>query len=146
MWKVTIGRDSLSLPDLVIDGNPSTGDFHLTEEDCTWPAFTMRRTYAPSSENVGGEQLLAMVPNQGTLGLGIEAHGGSQAATATAKLELTAALTQFSYTLTLEVAGVAIGTYNADPEFPQWGELDSGNVRAAIDKATITIPINPAGA
>lgn len=146
MWKVTIGRESLELPDLVIDGNPSTGDFHLTEEDCTWPAFTMRRTYAPQSEAVGGEQLLAMVPNQGTIGLGIEAHGGDAAGTALAKLELEAALTQFSYPLTLEVAGVTIGTYLADPEFPQWGALDSGNVRAAIDTATITIPINPTGA
>lgn len=145
MWSVTLDRTSLGLEPLVI-ANDSSAGLHLTEEDCTWPAFTMRRTYAPPSESVGGEQLEAKVPNQGTIGLGIEAKGSTTTAMKTSMDELTAATTQFSYELTLTVDGVAFGTWNADPEFPNWGALDSGDVKAHITKATITIPINPASA
>ena len=141
---VTLSRTSLELDPLVITNGP--GDLRLTERDITWPKFTMRRTYAPTSESVAGEQLEGKVPNQGSIPLGISAHGDTTAEVETAKAALTAATTQFAYTLTLVVDGVTIGTWNADPEFPDWGSLDSGDVAAHICKGTITIPINPAGA
>ena len=141
MLSWTFSRDG---DDLVIDSDPNIeAGLHLTEKDCTWPAFTMRRTNAPASETVAGEQLIAAVANEGTLGLGVCAHGADTAAVEAAKAEFTAAATQFSYVLTLRVNGVTIGAYNAKPEFPNWGALDSGAVRAHINNGTITIPINP---
>lgn len=143
MWSVTFGRTSLSLAPLVIDGNPHTGSFHLTEEDCGWPSFSMRRTYAPESDEVGGSTLLKAAPDLGNLPLRIVAHDANMTALRAAMLELEAATSQFTYDLTLVVGGVTIGTYEAHAEFPQWGALDSGNVRAAINEATIVIPLNP---
>jgi hypothetical protein len=141
LLSVTLSRTGLGLEPLVVTNQPGT--LRLAERDCTWPVFTMRRTYAPSSESVGGEQLEAKVPNQGTIGLGVSAHGDDTAEVEAAKAEWTAATTQFSYVLTLAVDGVTIGAYNADPEYPNWGALDSGDVAAGICKSTITIPINP---
>lgn len=143
MLSVTFDRASLGLEPLVITNAP--GPLRLTQRDTTWPQFTMRRTYNPQSESVGGEQLEAMVPNQGTITLGVTAHGDDTAEVEAAKAELTAAATQFSYVLTLAVNGVTIGAYNADPEFPDWGALDFGDVDANICAGRITILINPTG-
>jgi hypothetical protein len=144
MLSVTFDRTSLGLEPLVITGDPGAGDLHLMENDCGWPTFTMRRTYAPTSENIGGEQLLSAVPAEGQFPLGVRAMGATFADVKAAMDELTAATTQFpSYVLTLVVDGVTIGAYNARPEFPNWAALRSGNVRAKLNEATITIPINP---
>lgn len=145
MLSVTFDRDSLGLEPLVITSDPDTGDFWLAEDDITWPTFTMRRTYAPDANDVAGASLLHAVADQGSIGLKIGARTSTMAALKAAMDELTAATTQFEYVLTLVVDGVTIGAYNADPEFPQWGALDSGNVRAKINEAVITIPINPPG-
>lgn len=145
MLSVTFDRTSLGLEPLVIDNDPEAGSYFLTERDCTWSSFTMRRTYAPDSEVVAGKQMLAATKEQGTVGLGVLIHGADMAAAKAAMDELTDATTQFSYTLTLVVNGVTIGAYKADPEAPNWGVLDSGDVKASMVKGTITIPINPAG-
>ena len=145
MLSVTFDRTSLGLEPLVITSDPGTGDFWLAEEDITWPTFAMRRTYAPDANDVAGASLLHAVPDQGTIGLKIGARTDTTAALKAAMDEFTAAVTQFSYVLTLQVDGVTFGAYNADPEFPQWGALDSGNVRAKLNEAQITIPINPPG-
>ena len=143
MWSVTFDRTSLALAPLVIDGNPNTGAFHVSEEDCGWPSFSMRRTYAPESDEVGGSQLLKTAIDLGTFPLRIVAHGANMTALRAAMVELEAATSQFKYDLTLVVDGVTIGTYQAHAELPQWGALDSGNIRAALNEATIVIPLNP---
>lgn len=145
MLSVTFDRTSLGLDPLEITGDHTTGAFYLDEKDITWPAFLMRRTYAPDSDDVAGAQLQSAVADQGTIGLRITAHHSTTAELKAAMDELTEATTQFSYTLTLEVDGVTFGTYWADPEYPQWGALLSENVRAKRNEATITIPINPPG-
>lgn len=141
LLSATFDRTDLGLDPLVVTNQP--GALVLDEENCTWPVFTMRRTYSPSSETVGGEQMEAKTPNQGQITLGILADGDTTADVEAAKAELTAATTQFRYTFTLAVDDVTIGAYNADPEFPNWGALDSGDVAAHICKGTITIPLNP---
>lgn len=142
LLSVTLGRDDLELEPLVITNGP--GPLRITQDATMWPTFTMRLTHAPQSEGVGGDQLEAKVPNQGTFALGISAHGDDVADVEAAKDELTAATTQFSYPVTLALNGVEIGTWNADPVFPNWGSLDFGDVAANICKGTVTIPINPA--
>lgn len=153
MWKVTMTRtgwsvwagEQLALEPLVIDGNPHTGAFHLTEEDCTWPTFTIRRTYASDSAEIAGRPLLKAVCDQGTQTLKISAHGDNTTEMLAAMEELQVCTSQFTYELALEVGGVLVGTYEAHSEMPLWGALDSGMVRAALNEATITIPLNPPG-
>lgn len=143
LLQVTLDRTSLDLDPLVITNEP--GSLRLTESDITWPTFAMRRTYVPDSDDLAGAQLKSKVADQGTFAVGISAHGDTTAEVEAAKTELETATCQFSYTLTLEVDGVEVGTYWAHPEFPNWGALDSGDVAAHICKGTITIPINPPG-
>lgn len=133
----------LALDPLVIDADPSTGIAHLTEENCSWPNFSIRRGMAPDANTIGGSAQLAATIGQGSIALGLIAHGDDMTETFASMEELAAATSQFTYDLTLEVGGVDIGTFPAFAELPLWGALDSGNVRAALNEATIVIPLNP---
>jgi hypothetical protein len=148
MWSVTIDRSSLSLGALVIDGNPTAtspngGKYHLTEEACTWPSFSMRRRYAPDSEELDGKQVLGAVKDEGQMTLKFIAHRVTTADLAASVAELEAAFSQLSYNLTVVIDGVTIGTFEAHSELPQWGELDSGKVRAKLVTGTVVVPLNP---
>jgi hypothetical protein len=143
-WLLTIDRTSLSLSPLVISNDPFAGNFHLPEDGLERPGFTMRRLYAADSAYFAGRVLLAAVADASTLPAVIYAHAASSAALSVAMAELEAATTQFAYSLTLSIDGEA-QTWAADPELPQWGPVDSGLVRAHIARASIAIPINPAG-
>lgn len=138
---LTISRDSLSLADLVITGDFS-GDYHIPEDGTFWPRFTTRRTYAPTSAFVPGELLMGAVQDAGEWPLTIYAHGDDAAALSAAMDALEAALTQPSFEATLNVNGVT-RTWPADPEFPDWGEVDSGMARAFIARASVTLQVNP---
>lgn len=140
MLSVTLSRALLSLPDLVIDGNPHEGPFFLAEEGNEEPSFAVRRTYAPESAFIEGRVLLAAVRDSGSMPLRIYAQGETTAAVRAAMDELEDALEQFYYSLTLTVDGVS-RTWMADPELPQWGELDSGLVTAYKRVATVAVPL-----
>lgn len=137
---------TLALSPLVIDGNPSTGAFHITEEDVSWPAFQINRNYVPDSDAISGRVHNAAVVTEGSVGLKIAAHGSDWGTIKAAMDELMAATSQFTYDLTLTVDGVAFGPYQAKAELPLWGALDSGMVRGKLNEATIAIPLNPPAA
>jgi hypothetical protein len=130
---LTITRAALSLADLTIGDNPFAGDHHLPEGGLSWPQFTMRRAYFPDSDFVDGSLLSSAVKGMGTHALSIYAHGDTTA-------ELFAAMDVLEAAFTID--GVS-RTYAADPEFPQWGEVDSGMVRAHMARATVTVPLHP---
>lgn len=144
MLSLTLTRTSLSLADLVIDSDPFSGSFHLPEDGIEWPRFDTRRTYAPPSEFVAGRVLLSAVPDVGAMTTTIYARGTDAATLKAAKAELEAAVSQFSYTLTLTENGQS-WTWTAQPELPSWGQVDTGMVRAFMAKATVVIPLNPEG-
>lgn len=144
MISVTFDREALSLADLVITED-SSDTFWLPEDGVSWPDFAMRRTYLPDSDYVGGQQLRSAVPAASTLPLTIYAHADTTAELKAAMAELSAAATQWAYDLTLTIDGES-WTYPADPEFPQWGQVDSGMVRAHMARASLTVPVNPIGA
>lgn len=138
----------MGLGDLVIDGNftassPNGGKYHLTEENCTWPSFSMRREYGPDSKDLDGRLVLGAVRDEGQMTLGLEVHRQTTTDVALSVAELEAAFSQLVYDLTVVIDGVTIGTYEAHAELPQWGELDSGKVRAKIVAGSIVIPLNP---
>lgn len=138
---VSIDRTSLSLSPLVISNTPG-GTVWL--EDFQLPAFAARKRYAPDSAHVPGSRLLTATLEAAELPLTINVRGASPAATATLQAEVEAALSQFSYDLTLTVDGVAT-VYEADFSWPRW-TVDSGMVQAHLAKASVTIQINPPGA
>lgn len=139
MISVTIAREGT---DLVIDSNPYLGDFHIPEEGFEWPRFGMRREYAPPSVWVAGELLLSVVSGPADWQFEVYAHGDTSGDLSDAMDELEAALTQFAFDVTIDVNGVT-RTYAADPEFPDWGEVDTGMARAHMAKATIRLQLNP---
>ena len=148
LWAAaTQGFEAGQLADdpLVISGDPFAGLYHVTEDDIAWPAFPINRTYAPDSDVIGGRVHKSATVGEGTIGLKIAAHGGNTAATLAAMDALMVCTSQFTYTLQLRVNGAVYGTYEAKAELPLWGALDSGMVRAEINEATISIPINPPG-
>lgn len=141
--KVTFTRDSLSLPDLVIDDNPYAGDYHLGEDGNQYPRFPVVRDYAPDSVFRNGRLLLGWRLDEGTLRLRIYAHGDDAAGVKAARAALDATTLQTEYTVTLEVDGVVEGSWVACPEVGDWGDIESGLVKACMAVATVTIPLHP---
>lgn len=141
MISVALSRDSLSLADLVVDNNPFTGDFHLPEAGLNWPRLSMRKVYAPESEFIAGRVKLAQVP--GVLDnypVTFYAHAATTEALFAAQDELEAAVTQFTFELTVTIDGES-RVYVADGDFPDWGEVDSGMVRGFLVKGTVAFTL-----
>ena len=133
---LTISRDGA---DLVIENDPSDP---LYVESVGNPQFSMRLSYAPASDWVPGSKLLAAVLEQSSLPVVVYARAASSAALAAVQAELESAVSQFAYTVTLTVDGVA-RSWAADPTWPNWGDVDEGLVSAKAARASFAIPVNP---
>lgn len=138
-WTVTFERDGT---DLTIGTDPDD-TFYLSEQEATWPSFSVRREYAEDSKELNGRQIMGFTIDQGQQTLGIYVQAASMAALIAAKEELEAATSQLTYTFTNTLDGVS-RAYEAHAELPQWGEQDSGMLARLMAKATIVIPLNPA--
>jgi hypothetical protein len=140
---LTLDRTSLSLSDLVIAGTaPSAG---LWIELADNPDFLFRYTYAPDSAYVPGKQLLAAVLDQATLPVTVHGQAASANDLSALRDELSAALAQFSYPVTLTLDGIST-TWSADCSTAAFGSIDSGQQQALIFSANLVIPVNPPGA
>lgn len=135
MIQVSIGRDSLSLADLVFTGDPN-GDFHVPEDGVRWPRVAMRKVYAPESEFIAGRVKLAQVEGVADYPLDLYVHGDTTAEIVTNMDALEGAVTQFEFDLTITVDGQS-RTYTAEGDFPDWGEVDSSHVRGHMVKGTV---------
>ena len=143
MITLTISRDELSLADLTITSDPFGTAHHIPDEGVEWPRFPMRRFYAPPSRITEGQSLLSAERDLGVMPATVYAHGSTMAALRTAMSSLEAALAQSTYEVTLVVSGETVGTWPADPETPEWGELDTGMARQFMAKATVTFTLHP---
>jgi hypothetical protein len=137
---LTIARTSMSMADLVIDPDWTSGMWVASVGD---PDFAFRYTYAPDSAYVAGSVLLAAVLQQSALTAVVYVSASTGTALQALKDEVAAAVSQFTYSLSLTVDGVTT-TWSADPTWPQWGEVDSGMVAARMARAVLSIPVNPA--
>lgn len=144
---ITIGRDSLAKPGLVITGAraASPSGLWVPQGGYQEPTFEPRLTYAPDSAYVGGSQLLAAVLGQGTLPLAVRAARATEAAVATLKVELEEALAQFTYPVTVELDGVT-QTWEADYTWPAWAPREPWMRAQHGERATLAIPVAPPGA
>lgn len=142
---VTFDRTVLSLADLVIGAPSPSSDFWIPEEGISYPKFARRKTRAPGPPHIDGPgALLARVSDIGLFPLTVYAGADTDEALWDAREALQAAVDQWSYDLTLEV-GDATRTFTAecvDDEI-DWGEIDSGMVRARICRGSIAIPLYP---
>lgn len=141
MFSLTIGRAGLSLADLTIGNDPTSG-FWLPEEGLEEPDQSWRLSYMPDHPDVHGKQLLSAVLEHSAIPAVIYTKAATSADLATNKATLATALGQFSYTVTLNLDG-ATYAYSADPCGPRWGAVDSGMVRAKIARASVVIPVYP---
>lgn len=139
---LTIGRASLSLPDLVITNNPFGATFWLPEEGLEEPTVDWRLTYYPDAPDIAGKALRAAVLEHTAIPAAIYTQASDAATLQANKRELLNALGQFSYSVTLDLDGAA-DTYDADPCGPRWGPVDSGMVRSRIARAEVLIPVYP---
>ena len=137
---LTITRTALSLADLVITNDPAPG---IWIESVGAPSFSQRLTYAPPSDYIPGNKLLAKALDASSLPVVLYAKASTSAALATLKASLEAAVNQFAYTVTLTVDGVS-QSWAADPTWPNWGDVDDGMAAAKAARALFSIPVNPA--
>jgi hypothetical protein len=141
---VTFSRTSLTLLDLLADSTP-TGDYVIPEDGTSWPKFGRRKERAPAVRYLSGPgTLLARVSDLGTLPLTVYVQGDSDTEVETNKAALQAAVDQWSYGLTLAV-GTASRSFTAEcvDDDIDWGEIDSGMVRARICRGSVSIPLYP---
>lgn len=138
---LSFDRTSLSLSPLVVTNNP---DEDLWIEVFQEPGFDFRYKYAPDSDLIPGSTLLAAVLEMTSLPVSIYARAASTAALRAVKDELAAAVSQFSYDLTLTVDGDDM-TFSADPSWPQW-VTDYGMASAYMARTSLAIRVNPPGA
>lgn len=139
--QVIIDRTSLGLTPLIMDLDATQG-YMLVFDGTIEPDFQMRLTYAPDSTWVRGKMLLAAVLDAAFLPVLVEVQGSDSADLEAKRAALEAAVSQFSYEVTLSVSG-RDQTWNADPSWPQWGTVRWGDVLSGTSEAAITIPVNP---
>lgn len=142
MISLTISREGDT--DLVIGHDPAEA-LWIDEQGLGRPGFSFRKEFAPESSWVAGRQPLSAVLDVSELPVQVYARGASTAALEATMATLEAAVSQWSYTVTLTIDGVA-HSYSAECTWPQWGPVDSGEVRAHLARAALSIPVNPPGA
>jgi hypothetical protein len=141
MVTVVIDRSSLSLANLTISSNPSTGMW-IPEDGLSRPLKRWRRRSVESPWFHGTTMVSASL-EQAALGLTVYLQKTSQAALELAQSELETALWQFTYEVTESTTGGASRVWDAEPADIDWGSADSGMARAFIARAEVVIPVHP---
>lgn len=140
---VTLDRTSLTLGDLTIGAWSTSATFWVPEDGTNWPRFGRRKTRAPASPYLDGPgALLARVLDAGTFPFAFYAGGDTDAELEASMAEVQTAVDQWTYDLTLAVAsGSRSFTAECVDEAIDWGEIDSGMVRARIVRGSVVIPL-----
>lgn len=138
---IEISRTSLSLSALTITGSRATADdFWIPAGGYVRPQFQQRQTYAPDSAYIPGRQPLAVVLNDGNLPLTIGVKAANAATLAALRAVLSAAVAQWSYTVTVTLDGVA-ETWTCRAAWPTWPESAYWQRIGHEDRAVVTLPV-----
>lgn len=146
--------DDEELEALVI--GPTCGTLGGDEEDpvlgelwwnqLTWPDFTYRTTTAPPSMWIPGEQVLAAVPEAGSIQAVVVARGLSTADVLVQQALLADTLAQWAYTATITIGDDDLGTWPAKPTMPVWGAITPQLSGLFVAQGACVIRVNPTGA
>lgn len=134
------------LPDGLLELPPSRPDEGLAGlwwNALTLPAWTMRYTNAPPSSYVPGNVLLAYTPDSSSLTMVVAALGVDTATLETQKALLEAALSRFTYVVTIKVDDEPVDAWRAQPTIPQWGTMTPQRSGLFVAEAALLIPVNP---
>lgn len=135
---VTVSRTALALPVLSLTTSP----YWIDEDGLESPEMTWRRTYAGDSPYTHGSELVAAVKEQTSLPLGVLILADSALELQTALDDLDEAVSQFTYTTTVTVDGIA-RSWSCDPASWRRGRIDSGEQAAFLARVALTIPVYP---
>jgi hypothetical protein len=138
---LTLGRDSLDLPALVITGAPPAGGAGFRVDTLTRPARVWERERAASQWVHGAVQTRATL-EVASFGLTVHAQAASAAALDALRDELDDALSQWTFPLTVNESGVS-KVYDCDCADVSWQDYDSGMADAHLSTATVTVPCYP---
>lgn len=136
----TISRDGLSLPDLVADGRSGT---YSVRSGFALPAGVWRRSYA-TSPYVHGRLLTGAVLEQTEIPLPIRVDANTAAVLAQRVKALINAISQFTYTLTLDLDG-EVTSWTCEPaDYTPGGDTYfKGHYAGYRQHVGLTIPVYP---
>ena len=138
---VSIDRASLSLTALAITNDGAT--YQIAQDGLGEPNITWRRLSAPDSANIHGTEYIGAVKEQTSIPLVVIVKAASSSALKTARDALFAALSQFSYPVTITVDGVA-EVWTAGPaDWARSTTVQPGQVAQFFTSLTVTVPVYP---
>jgi hypothetical protein len=138
---VSIDRSSLSLAALVATDDGAT--YQIQQDGISRPAITWRKLAAPDSADVHGTEYIAAVKEQTSIPLNVIVKSASTSALQMAIDDIEAAISQFSYSVTVTVDGAA-KTWAASPAAWSFSTpITPGQVAQFFTLMTITIPVYP---
>lgn len=141
---VSIDRTALSLGALALGDNP--GDTYcVTPEGLGDPEMVWRFGVMPNSDSVHGREITSAALEQSALNLEVIITGSSASNLRANRVALTNALSQFSYTTTVTVDGVA-QVWSCDPGNWSQGAVRYSHQNALLQVLTISIPVHPVSA
>lgn len=138
---VSIDRTSLSLGALSIGDSPSD-TYCVTPEGLGDPQMAWRFAVMPSADSVHGREVTSAALETSTLNLEIVITGSSASNLRANRVALTNALSQFTYTTTVTVDGVA-QVWTCDPGNWSQGAVRYAHQDALVQVLTVTIPVHP---
>lgn len=143
---VTIGPEGEGA--LVI---PSTCEVGLSWVRMGLPDWELRYTFAPPSNHVPGNILLAAVQDSGAIPMTVSVEGTSLADLNVKKAELEIALAAWPGVFKAEATDdtgtvIIAGPWETFPTIPRWGEVLPTVLGHYLLEATFSLPVNPAGA
>src|SRR5690349_11923378 len=141
---VSLDRSSLSLAALVAADDGAT--YQIAQDGLGDPGITWRKLTMPDSNDVHGSEYVAAVKEQSSIPLTIIVKASSSAALKTARDALFDALSQFAYTVTVTVDGVAEAWAAGPADWSRSTTVQPGQVAQFFTVLTITIPVYPVAA
>jgi hypothetical protein len=139
---ITVSRTSLSLPALVFSGTLDSNVLGVVGYQ--QPALQWRLGYMPDSADVHGSEALSAAYQQAILGWDWARDGATtETQLQASRVEVAAALAQFSYTITTQISGAPAEVWRADPG----SQVPSA--RTYVDLAhlsqvfAVTVPVYP---
>lgn len=115
------------------------------------PEWSLRMRYAPPSDWIPGNVLLAAVEDSGEMAMVVTLEAASIAALEALKASLKAALVvwpgQVTVTLVEDAGSTVIeGPWQSFPTLPRWGEVTALLHGTYLIDGMFSIPVNPSGA
>lgn len=139
---ITVSRTSLALSPLIFSGTLDVNALGIVGYQP--PALQHRRTYMPDSASVVGSELLESAYQQSILGWDWVRDGATtETQLQASRVEVAAALAQFSYTITTQVTGAPAEVWSAEPGDLVPSARDYTNLAHLSQVFAVTVPVYP---